>query len=198
MAISVFAYCDQRYQHATWQVLGGATDAALMTSPPVFAADFNPEWWGGYDLIYLDLHGQPSSVYLYSGPQQAAAALGLETVRVSDLANAVVFATSCYLPQTRFVEAFLRAGARAVIAGDGENYGTRYETTGAQLLAMGLIREMRHQPDPISDAAALERAKRRLRLNPRRMMQPQAINDALEFRVFTREDFREAKSEDDL
>ena len=186
----VFAYVDQRYQYATRAVVGN--EATLLTSPPVFAADFNSIWLNGQDFIYIDLHGQPYGVYLYSGPGQLSGALGLATVRHARLSGAVVFATTCYLPRSHFLEAFLTAGARAVIAGAGVNWGTRGRLSGAQLLARSVLRQIE---SGLPVEAALAEAKRRLRLSPRRLWEREATEDALAFRLFAREHVkREAAS----
>ncbi len=179
----ILAFTDLRYVQATRQVVGG--EARVMTSPPTFAREVQPEWFAGYDFIYLDLHGLVSSVYLYSGPEAERAALSLETVRAMALGGAVVFATTCYLPQTQFPAAFLAAGASAVIAGDGPNYGGRTRLTGAQTLAQLVLRFMERG---LVASAALARAKRALQGNMRlRLFQARETQDALDFQILSRE-----------
>ena len=182
LATGVFAYVDQRYQMATRKVVGEA--ATLLTSPPVFAGDFNPEWLAGNQFIYLDLHGQPGSVYLYSGPDELWAALALNTVRNARLGGAVIFATSCYLTESPFLPIFLQAGARAVIAGAGANWGTRGRVSGAQLLAMIVLKLLR---SGLPVERALPEAKRRLGLSWHRVRDRQATEDALKFELFKKE-----------
>lgn len=179
----IFAYVDQRYQNATRKVVGeGAT---LLTSPPIYAADFNPEWLEGYDLIYLDLHGQPGSVYLYSGEEGRMAALSLKVVRAARLGGAVVFATTCHLPNTHFLDAFLDAGASAVIAGMGLNWGKQTRASGAQLLAMLTIRAMKAGK---AFDVALADAKARLRFSLQRLLDRDATEDALAFQAYIQGD----------
>ena len=164
----------------------GAT-AVVLTSPPLFAADVTPAMLEGYDVIYVDLHGQPQSVYLYSGadgPGEQWAALSAKTVCKADLTGTVVIATTCYLPQTHFVEAFLDAGAKTVIGGDGQNWGTRRRLSGAQLLARRIIAELREGDTPMK---ALKTAKRKLRKSPWRLLDWAGTRDALEFQIYTRE-----------
>lgn len=175
----ILAYVDLRYQNATRRVVG--SEAIILTSPPIGAADVNAEWFEDQDLIYLDLHGRSSSVYLWSGPSGLSPALGLRTVQTMRLGKAVVFSTTCYLPETQFVDAFLKAGALAVIAGEGQNWGTQERISGAQELALHLIRYM-ETGKPVK--VALQMAKRRLRYSLSRVRDRQAAEDALEFKLF--------------
>lgn len=179
----IFAYVDQRYQHATRKVVG--EEATVLTSPPIYAFDFNPEWLEGYDLIYLDLHGRPNSIYLYSGEEGLSGALDVKHVFNARLGGAVVFATTCHLPDTKFLSAFLDAGASAVIAGAGLNWGNRTRISGAQLLAALTIRALR--AGKTADDALIE-AKRRLRFSIHRLRDWGATIDALLFNVYVRSD----------
>ena len=179
--MKVFAYCDQRYEEATRKVVGkGAT---VLTSPPIFAGDFNPEWWQGARFIYLDLHGFASGVYLYSGETGQWAALSLRTVGMSRLVGAVIFVTTCYLPQTPFLPALLAAGAEAVIAGDGENWANRETPAGAQALAARVLGELRRNA-PVEQA--VEAAKARLRFSWTALRYPAATQDARRFKIYRR------------
>lgn len=182
----ILAFTDLRYVRATRQVVGG--EARVMTSPPTFARDVQPEWFAGYDFVYLDLHGLVGSVYLYSGPEAERAALSLETVKAMSLGGAVVIATTCYLPQTRFPAAFLAAGASAVIAGNGANYGGLTRLSGAQVLARlvlaRLARPSRLQAAHTTVDEAMADAKRVLNGNLRlKLFDARATNDALEFQI---------------
>lgn len=178
--MNVLAYCDKRYQVATRRVVGD--EAEVLTSPPVHAADFQPDWLAGRDLIYLDLHGQPGSVYLYSGEDQDRAALHVDQVREVALDGAVVYATTCYLPETPFVEAFLEAGASAVIGGGERNYGTRHRMSGAQVLAKGLLSALR-TGYAVDDA--FKRAKLWLQVDPLRwLVDRKATADTLQFKIW--------------
>jgi len=180
----VLAYTDARYAAATRQVVGG--EALLLVSPPTYAWNFDPAILADRDLIYLDLHGKPHSVYLYSGVGQGEAALSVANVRAARLGGAVVFATTCYLPQTPFVRAFLDAGASVMIGGDGKNYGARTRLSGAQALARALLKFLARGDAP---EQALARAQRALRANVRlRLFDAAATEDALGFRAFQRKD----------
>lgn len=134
----ILAVCDERYEVATRRVVGeGAT---IVTSPPVFAAEFKPSWLADRDFIYIDLNGQSGSAYLYSGPELQSAALSAQAVRAARVDGAIVFATVCHFPETPFLGAFLEAGAKAVIAGEGWNYGgSAQRLVGAQHLARYLL-----------------------------------------------------------
>ena len=177
--MQILAYCDVRYQKATREAVGEG--ALILTSPPIFDATLAREWFEGHDLIYLDLHGQPQSVYLYSGESQQYAALSLEKARSLPLTNAIVFATSCYLPETKFIDTFLQAGAAAVIAGQGKNYGGKQRMGGAQILAQHFI-ELKSKMRGLPLEVLLSEARRKTmtfwnRRNP-------DIQDAMDFSLW--------------
>ena len=144
------------------------------------AADVQPFWLEGHDFLYLDLHGLKDSVRLWSGPQLWAA-LDIKTVKGASLAGTIVFATSCFLPETRFIEAFLASGATCVVSGEGENYGTRAGISGAQKLAKLFIEQLRGGLKP---ETALASAKARLSHSLSRLLYPRATKDALQFHLW--------------
>jgi hypothetical protein len=133
----------------------------------------------GYEVIYLDLHGEADRDYLFT--TDGIPVLDLETVRKAKLGGAVVVATSCYLPESGFVEALLEAGARAVIAGRGQNYGAIWWLTGAQALARAVLRGLKRG---LVIENALAEAKWQLRRSVLRMLSRRAVEDALAFQVF--------------
>lgn len=180
--MNIFAYVDRRYQFSTRKVVG--EEATVLTSPPIYAYDFNSEWLEGHDLIYLDLHGRSRSVYLYSGDEWDGA-LDVRHVLDAKLGGAIVFATTCHLPDTKFIGAFLDAGASAVIAGAGVNWGARTRISGAQLLAALTIRALR--AGRMVDIALVE-AKRKLRFSFHRLRDWEATEDALQFNAYVRSD----------
>jgi len=186
--VRILAYCDWRYLAATRRVVGEGKETMIVSSPPLFASHILPEFLEGYDLLYLDLHGLPQSGFLYTQTYNKAGdfALNFQTVRRADLDGTVVVATTCYLPETPFVNAFLHAGAAAVIGGSGANYGSRRRLSGAQALAKHVIRNLQRDVAP---AAALGRAKKRLRRDKRRMiLERTATKDALAFKLFTKQE----------
>ena len=180
----IFAYCDRRYERPTRKLFDRYADDGLMrTSPPVTVAMFQPEWLEGQEVIYLDLHGLPGARYLYAGGEYA---LAVDAVRGAHLDGAVVFATSCNMPETPFLRAFLDAGASAVITGEGENWGGRWKLTGAGKLAWEFL--YRYSTAPLFASEALDRAKDALAsYRYHRIFHRKATRDALEFRVWRRE-----------
>ena len=171
----VLAITDGRYLKATRRVVG---DADLLVSPPLAAADITADCLEGYDVIYIDLHGIPSSAFLYNS--LGTAAVSLAPVRAAHLAGAVVISPACYLPESPFLEALRRAGAD-VIAGTGPNWGTRKRISGAQVLARYVMDALRRGADA---EAALDEAKARLGRSPRRLFDRKATRDALEFKLY--------------
>lgn len=178
--MNVLAYCDERYLKITRQVAGER--ATVISSPPLFAGNIEPTRLSGHDLLYIDLHGQPGSVYLYSGPKQSWGALHVDAVRAANLRGTVVFATTCYLPQTPFLQAFLDAGALAVIGGQGRNWSTSKWLSGATLLAQLFAQQMANGLKPLD---ALHNAKTLLsRRMVKRLLYRNATADAMNFRIW--------------
>lgn len=175
----LLAYGSQRYERGTqklWKDI--ARGGMFITSPP--CEDAPAIWLQGYDAIYIDLHGEPGEPYLYG--DDGAKALSLHTVRKAELDGPVIFLTTCYLPQTGFIEAFLDAGARAVIGGAGANWGGRIWPHGAQLLGRHFL-ELYAKDLPAE--YALKCAKHRLRWDiAQRVLHPKATRDALEFQIW--------------
>jgi len=182
--MQLLAYGDRRYERVTKRIFDStATGGLLIASPPCQEPRVAPIWFMGHDAIYLDLHGAIEVDYLYG--DKGTRALSLATVRKSWVDGAVVFLTSCWLPDTGFVDAFLDAGASAVIGGPGANWGGRYWPQGAQLLALYFLELYAKGDIPIE--YALKVAKHRLRWDIwQRVRYPIATRDALKFRVWRR------------
>jgi hypothetical protein len=155
-------------------------EAEIITSPPLSDRDLVPAWFVGREVLYLDLHGEAHSVYLYNSAGQAA--LSLATARGLPLAGTVIIALSCNLPETRFITAFLDAGAQAVVAGSGVNWGAWPWLGAAQVLARWTIWHL--MAGAVIDQAMLG-AKCVLRTSPWNSMVNHAnITDALDFRIY--------------
>jgi hypothetical protein len=176
----ILALCDQWYEEATRKVVGER--ARVVTCPPTFASDVEPGWLGGYDFIYVDLHGQPGSAYLYAGRKQELAALSVPVVRKANLKGTVVFAATCFLPHTPFLKAFLASGATAVMGGYGTNYGAAHRLVGAQHLAKFTIQGLMAGWDlETAFNAGLHRLRRNLMAW---VLDPRETADTLEFRIW--------------
>lgn len=171
-----------------------------LTCPPVCAAGFNPCWLAGdgerpWDLIYLDLHGQPGDTAWYGDEQIVA--LTEAQVRETDLGGAIVFAVNCYLADddSPMMDALLDAGARYVIGGAGPNYGGKRAAIGAPLLGLRFRQFYNLFHDPME---ALWLAKRSVGIQGRvsnaigHKASGQADADAVEFRAFYRRIHRES------
>jgi len=182
--MQLLAYGMQTHERVTkhiWESV--ATGGMLITSPPCAEPYAPPIWFRGHDAIYIDLHGEEGDKHLYG--DDGTKALSLHTVRKAKLGDAVVFMTTCYLPETGFIQAFLDAGAVAVIGGPGKNWGGRLWPQGAQRLAQYFL-ELYAKDLPVE--YALKCAKHRLRWDvAQRALHPKATMDALEFQVWRRE-----------
>jgi hypothetical protein len=181
----VVAYCSAPYEESTRQAAG----VQPACCPPLSADN------GGLsrllqemavaEFVYLDLHGfEGDRTTLYGGGDcQWTPALRVDQVRGLRLdRSVVVFATSCYFPDSEFLEAFLNAGARAVIAGRGQNFAARRAVKGAALLGLWLRRGLSWGLSP-GAALALAKTRSRLQFGPGAAT---SIRDALEFELWPR------------
>jgi hypothetical protein len=185
----VFAFCARSFQYSVAKAAG----VEPLLSPPVEAfgengPEFNPRWVSGYDFLYFKLHGITAQPFWYG--DDMITAVTAEQIASSDLHGAVVFVANCNTwdptrpgsprEQAPMLIALLRAGARAVVAGPGPNYGKSRGIYGADLLGINFRRFL--QFFPIEQA--FELAKVPVKLAARR--DPQAA-DALDFRLFDTE-----------
>ena len=181
----VFAYCCESFRESIRKVAG--VDPWL--SPPVTANLVLPGDLESHDLWVIDLHGRRGDPHLYGDDHLVA--LTADTIRRADLRGAVVFALSCYLADegSPVLDAFLDAGAKYVIGGDGKNYAGSGTIFGASLLGLWFRRLYGLGMDPVR---ALAVAKRRVKVSAAkdkvlgRRGKVLAAKDALEFRAFYR------------
>ena len=178
----VFAYCTELAREA----VGRATGVEPVTSPPLTASTFDPEWLEGRDVIYFRLHGderQATSGQWFGEGQfmRTVPALGLEQLRGVDLGGAVVIVANCYgANDDPMVQALYEAGASAVIAGPGKNLALGERVVGTDLLARWVIAGL---AVGLSVKVALMGAKARLMASIWR----RSDSDALEFKIIGRE-----------
>lgn len=179
--IRVFAYCTALARPAVAQ----ATGVEPLTSPPVTAEGFAPDWLQGYDLLYFRLHGSPGRVgWFGEGDGQTPLALARCQVEAVDLGGAIVVVGNCYSADgDPMVESLYKAGARAVIGGRGPNLAAGNRVVGTDLLVQWLLWGLRMG---MSAGRALEVARGRLLLTVWRA----ADRDAFKFKVITKKEAR--------
>ncbi len=169
----ILALIDRQYEKVTRRTLG---ECDLLTSPPIRAGDLKTHWFEEADIIYIDLFGEAGDEWMYSTRGRL---LSLDFVRSLALSGPIVFATTCFLPDTEFAQAFLDAGARAVIGGGELNWVGARRMAGAQWLAFWFVRSLRAGK---SIEKAFKRARGKLWL---RKLWSKAAADAVQFRLYT-------------
>jgi len=108
----------------------------------MIAAQFDPQWLEGHDLLYFRLHGLPGQVGWFG--DNGLLALTRVHVDVADLGGAVVVVANCYSADNDpMVDALRRAGSEAVIAGPGPNLAAGNKIVGTDLLVQWIIRGLR-------------------------------------------------------
>lgn len=162
---------------AVWQ----ATKTHPVTCPPFTDQTFNIKVFEFVDIIWLGLHGVPQNPSFLYGDEIPAfpfpiriRALAADGIATLNLEGKIVYASTCFLPQTHFPEAFKKAGA-TIIGGPGENYGAPNRPEGADKLGMELLRNLT-QPITRTLEEILEMSKRVLG-------DSRADTDAKEFKI---------------
>ena len=188
-----FAYCCASFAEATRRAAG----VEPLLSPPLSIATFKPEWLNGepftgrpWDLLYFDLHGQPSETF-WRG-DGGTIALTADQIRETYLGGAVVFGTNCYLGDldSPMLKALFDAGAKYVIGGEGQNWASVKRASGATLLGQRFRQILASGASPLK---ALALAKLWVRWDLRKHTRKGsareilADKDTLAFRAYYRE-----------
>jgi len=178
--VKVFAYCTDSAR----QAVRAATGVSPLSSPPVTAETFDPQWLEEQDLLYFRLHGKPNGCAWYN--DAGAAALTRSRILSADLGGAVVVVANCYGDRGPMTDALYAAGASAVIAGAGPNYAAVQRVVGTDLLVRWLILGL---GIGLVVDRALRLAQMRLRLSSWRA----SDRDAAKFKVLGGRDVDEGK-----
>jgi hypothetical protein len=164
-----------------------------LLSPPVsfVSPELEPERFGGFDFYYFKLHGLIKERFWYGDGWTTA--LSLEQVRAARFDGSVVFVANCFgisgsgLPEV-LPQAFLDQGARAVVAGPGENFARRGDVFGADELGRDFRRMLALRVSPqFAFRAARGLFKRRYSsgdLSKMREEVAKKLVDVLEFKIF--------------
>lgn len=143
--MKVLAICAQSYAQSVQKAAG----VDPICSPPMTLTLFDPAMLQGYDFIYIKLHGFPHQPFWYG--DRYITTCSLEQLAQADLGGAVVFLANCHSFQNdpdgtprlgRMLKATLDAGARAVVAGPGENLARAHTVAGADRLGRAFRRWM--------------------------------------------------------
>ena len=135
-----------------------------------------------YDMLMIWLH--PAADGQAWVDENGATVLSVEQVRDLPLRDAVVFVGACYGTENRaLITALFEAGARAVIAGPGRNFGGRDGLAGADVLALALRKGLALGLRPAL-AWRLARAAGRLA----RLRGAAGVGDALAYELMLRDD----------
>jgi hypothetical protein len=176
--LEIWAYCTV----PACASVAEATGVEPVVSPPMLASGFNPRWLAARDLIYFRLHGTMDQTVWYGEGEHGGkyVALTINQLREAELGGAVVLVANCYGAGSPMIAELYRAGAAAVIAGEGPNYAAGSRVIGTDKLARGLIAGLR-RGWPVGRALAA--AKVKLAVTAWRG----ADRDALGFRIIERE-----------
>jgi len=99
-----------------------------------------PDVWAGADFVYVRLHGRPNVPDTWFGESADGDAITALTIDDLKTVSGVWLLANCYGAESPWVAALYRAGAQAVIAGNGPNYAAHKHVVGTDLLARWLKR----------------------------------------------------------
>ena len=127
------AYCTEAAREAVRKAVG----VEPMTSPPLSAGNV-PDVWAGADFVYVRLHGRPNVPDTWFGESSNGDAITALTIGDLGEVSGVWLLANCYGAESPWVAVLYRAGAQAVVAGNGPNYAARKRVVGTDLLARWL------------------------------------------------------------
>jgi hypothetical protein len=175
--MDVWGYCTAPAREAVAE----ATGVEPLVSPPMTASEFDVRWLEDHDVIYFRLHGTVDQTVWYGeGPQGGLyVALTITQLREARLGGALVVVANCYAARSPMVAELYRAGASAVIAGEGPNFAAGGRVIGADKLAREVIAGL-------GKGRSLERALRIAKMKLLATAWRRPDRDALGFRVIER------------
>ncbi|RPI64650.1 MAG: hypothetical protein EHM48_00420 [Planctomycetaceae bacterium] len=174
--MKVFACCAKSFEPSVIRAAG----VKPVTCPPLALADCPNGILDGYDFYYFKLHGMQDQPYWYG--DNWLTALATDTIIKARMSGAVVFVANCFLPESPMLWALLKAGARAVVGGSGENYARPNTVDGADLIGMWLRRGL-------SAGLRVESAFKLARSRAWLTFPGMVRDDMLQFRMWKQSDF---------
>lgn len=112
------------------------------------------------DVLYVHLHGMPDQPYWYGDGFQTA--ISDAQIAKCNLNKTIAFVANCYGQDSHMVEALLKAGAQAVVAGPGTNYTIVRKVRGADLLGKHFIDALK-VGRTVAEAYAMAKSKLKFR-----------------------------------
>lgn len=146
MRIRVVAVCTE----AAGEAVAEAVGVEPLMSPPLQAGELCAADLEEADVLYFRLHELPGVDDVWFGETASPEgglipAMRLELLERVSLPGVVVIIGNCYSASSKFVRAFYAAGARAVVAGPGENMAAANAVRGTDLLAKWIIGGLRRR-----------------------------------------------------
>lgn len=133
--MKLIAYAAKAWRISTWLTTG----VWPITSPPLTADRLEPQQLQA-DVIYIRLHGLKGQPFMYGDPGFATA-LSAPQIAAMRLTGSLVFLEGCY--GNEFAEAFLKAGARAVVGNQNPTWGRRWFLGPANIVGRAWLRQLR-------------------------------------------------------
>jgi hypothetical protein len=122
---------------STWRT----TQQYPLTSPPITAENINLADLAA-PVLYIRLHGICGQPYLYGAPGWGTT-LSLDKVKAADFTNSLLFLEGCY--GAAFADAFLSAGAKAVIGSSQPTWGRKYLLGPSSIIGRDWLRNINAQ-----------------------------------------------------
>ena len=128
------AYCARSWWISTWRTTGKRP----ITCPELTAETLDIDNLIA-PIVYLRLHGMPDQPFLYGDSWQTA--LAAHQVKGADFSGSLVFLEGCY--GDTMGQAFLAAGARAVVGSTGTTYGRRWRLGPSSIVGRAWLKMVR-------------------------------------------------------
>jgi len=133
-----------------------ATGTIPITSPPLTAETINLKDLKA-DIIYIRLHGLEGQPYLYGSPRWETSISGKQVESAPEIfSGSIVYLEGCY--GTTMADAFLNAGARAVVGDKDVSWGRKYRLGPSSKIGKYWLKQIK-QGASVRDALAVSLAK---------------------------------------
>jgi len=145
-------YCARSWRVSTFLTTGKIP----MTAPPLTAETIDLQSLKA-DIVYIRLHGLDGQPFLYGGPNWITA-LSAEQVENAPetFSGSIVYLEGCH--GTTMANAFLNAGARAVVGDKDTSWGRKYRLGPSSKIGKHWLKQIK-QGASVRDALAVSLAK---------------------------------------
>lgn len=134
-------YCAYDWRISTWRVTG----VKPVTCPPVDYKSINLGELFDAWIVYIRMHGQDGANALFGDDGKGNYPMALISSQINDLDGQIIYLEGCNADD--MANAFLQAGASAVVGDKDSSYGRRWRIGPSSLIGMRWLDAMRNGDD---------------------------------------------------